>query len=238
VLAAYVTSRALGTLGVAGYLVDYGSQEVISGAGQPVRGRVSPRNVELLASYATDVAGALVLGVNYKLIQFRQDCSGDCTPFRTIVGTTHGVDVGVQYGFGDNDALRIGASVLHAGFRLQVYNREQADPLPTRVQLGAAYRLRLPTPPESGEMLDAHLMVDVQEPWGEYQTPDARVGVELAYGETIRIRTGYAFLQAESAGPSLGLGLRFGRLALDFARIFYDSSSLDNPVYLSLRAIL
>ena len=108
----------------------------------------------------------------------------------------------------------------------------------THSNLGAAYRVRLPTPPEANQMLDAQVMIDLQEAWGQYQTPDARVGVELAYGRTIRIRTGYAFLQAESAGPSLGLGLRFGSLALDFARIFYDSSSLDNPVYLSLRAIL
>ena len=57
-------------------------------------------------------------------------------------------------------------------------------------------------------------------------------------GEVVRIRTGYAFLHAESSGPSVGLGLRFGHLALDFARIFFETSSLDNPVYLSLRAVL
>ena len=238
VLSAYFASGTLGTVGVAGYLVDFGSQEVVPGPGRPSTGRVSPRNVELLASYATDLAGPLTLGVNYKLIQFRQDCSGDCTPFRTVVGTTHGVDLGLQYGFGDADALRIGAAILHAGFKLQVQNRGQADPLPTRLQVGAVYRVSLPTPPDAPEPLDARLMIDVQEPWGDHQNPDARVGVELAYGETIRIRTGYAFLQAESAGPSVGLGLRFGRLALDFARLFYESSSLENPVYLSLRAIL
>jgi hypothetical protein len=238
VLAVYLTSRTLGTVGVAGYLVDFGSQEVVPGPGRPATGRIAPRNVELLASYATDLAGSLTLGVSYKLIQFRQDCSGDCTPFRTIVGTTHGVDLGVQYGFGDDEALRIGAAILHAGFKLQVQNRGQADPLPTRLQVGAAYRIGLPTPPDASEPLDARLMVDVQGPWGNYHNPDARVGVELAYGEIVRIRTGYAFLQAESAGPSVGLGLRFGRVALDFARVFYESSSLENPVYLTLRAIL
>ena len=45
-------------------------------------------------------------------------------------------------------------------------------------------------------------------------------------------------LHAESGGPSIGLGVRFGRLAVDFARIFFESSSLENPVYLSLRAVL
>ena len=237
VLAAYLASRSLGTVGVAAYLVDYGSQEVVPIGGRAPTGSVSPRNVELLASYATDLFGNLTFGLNYKLIQFRQDCSGDCTPFRTIVGTTHGVDLGVQYGFGESDVLRIGAALLHAGFRLQVQNRGQADPLPTRLQVGAVYRVRLPTS-DAGAPLDARLLVDVQEPWGGANNPDARVGVELAYGQLIRIRSGYAFLHAESGGPSLGLGLRFGRLALDFARIFFEESSLENPVYLTIRAVL
>lgn len=239
VLAGYLASRNLGTVGVAAYLVDYGSQEVVPIGGRSPTGSVTPRNVELLASYATDLLGNFTIGLNYKLIQFRQDCSGDCTPFRTVVGTTHGVDLGLQYAFGDNDVLRIGAALLHAGFKLQVQNRGQADPLPTRVQFGAVYRLRLTTPRDADAPLDARLLVDVQEPWGGTDnTPDARLGVELAYGQLIRIRSGYAFLRAESAGPSLGLGLRFGRLALDFARVFFEQSSLDNPVYLTVRAIL
>lgn len=238
VLAGYLASRNFGTIGLAAYLVDYGSQEVVPGGGRGPTGSVSPRNIELLASYATDLFGNFSVGLNYKLIQFRQDCSGDCTPFRTVVGTTHGIDLGIQYGFGETDALTIGAALLHAGFKLQVQNRGQADPLPTRVQVGAVYRLRLPTAGDAGAPLDARLLVDVQEPWGATKDPDARVGVELAYGQLIRIRSGYAFLRAESAGPSLGLGLRFGRLALDFARIFFEQSSLENPVYLSIRAIL
>lgn len=238
VLAGYLASRTLGTVGVAAYLVDYGSQEVVPGVGRTAAGSISPRNVELLASYATDLFGTFSVGLNYKLIQFRQDCSGDCTPFRTIVGTTHGIDVGVQYGFGETDALRVGIALLHAGFNLQVQNRSQADALPTRLQVGAVYRVRLPTSSNAGAPLDARLLVDLQERWGSYGDPDARVGIELAYGQLIRIRSGYAFLHAESSGPSLGLGLRFGRLALDFARIFFEDSSLENPVYLTIRAIL
>ena len=237
VLSGYLASQTLGTVGLAAYLVDFGSQEVVQRAGSPSTGRISPRNVELLASYGTDLAGGFSLGFNYKLIQFRQDCSGDCTPFRTIVGTTHGVDVGVQYGKGSNDALHLGIAVLHAGFKLQVNNQEQADPLPTRLQIGAAYRVHLPAAPETGERLDARFLVDLQDMWGSYVNPDARFGVELAYGNILQIRTGYAFLKAESSGPSVGVGLRFGSFAVDFARVFFESSSLEDPVYLSLRAI-
>jgi hypothetical protein len=106
------------------------------------------------------------------------------------------------------------------------------------LQVGAAYRVKLPTPADSGERIDARFLLDLQGMWGSYTNPDARVGVELSYGDLLRIRTGYAFLHAESSGPSIGLGLQFGRLGLDFSRIFFESSSLENPVYLSLRASL
>jgi hypothetical protein len=127
-------------------------------------------------------------------------------------------------------------AVKHAGFKLQVQNRDQADPLPTRVQFGAAYRLWLAQATETRQALDARFLVDLQDDWGSYGSPDARLGVELGYGEIVRLRSGYAILRSESSGPSIGIGLQLGRVSVDFARIFYDSSSFDEPVHISLRA--
>jgi len=236
-LSAYAGSRTLGTLGISAYLVDFGSQDAAGAPGVPTVGRLDPKNIELMASYATDIAGTVSVGVSYKLIQFRQDCTGTCGALRSLVGTTHGVDIGVQCAVGRNDALRLGVALQNAGFKLQVQNRDQADALPTRVQVGAIYRLSLPAS-AAGERLDARILMDVQNEWGQYANPDARVGVELGYGDVLKLRTGYAFLHAESSGPSLGLGLKLGRVMLDFARSFFESSSLDDPVYVSLRAAL
>lgn len=227
----------LGVIGAAVYVVDFGSQEVVPGPGLPI-GRLSVKNLEFLASYATALTNDLAFGVNYKLIQFRQDCSGDCSTARSLVGTTHGIDVGMQYAIGANDDFRIGMAIRHAGFALQLENRDQADPLPTRVQLGVAYRVALSQPPGMDERFDARILVDLQDAWGQYDNPDARIGLEFGYGEIVRLRSGYAILHSETSGPSVGVGLRFGRLQLDFARIFYDSSSFDEPVHISLRASL
>lgn len=233
-ISGFFTANRLGVIGVTGYLVDFGEQEVVTGPGLPV-GRIAPKNVEILASYATTIAGDLTFGLNYKLIQFRQDCTGECGPFRDVVGTTHGVDVGLQYAFGHDDALRVGLAIRHAGFKLQLENRDQADPLPTRVQIGASYRMALPRPAGADEGLDARVLVDLQDAWGRYDNPDARVGLDVGYREVIRVRAGYAFLRSENSGPSVGLGLQLGRLGLDFARIFFDSSNFDEPVHFSLR---
>ncbi len=237
VLSGYLASPVIGVVGVAAYLVDYGSQEVIPGPTLPPTGKISPRNVEMLASYATSLGGPLSFGVNYKLIQLRYDCSGDCGALRTIVGTTHGVDVGVQYGESKTDGLRLGLALRQAGFALQLQNAPQADPLPTRLAAGGAYRLRLPQP-AGGQPSFARFLVSAENPCCTSLDPDLRVGAELGYGEWIRLRGGYAFLHSESRGPSLGAGLQFGAVVVDFARVFFTTGSLDEPVYLTLRVIL
>jgi hypothetical protein len=236
VLAGYLDAKRLGVVGVAAYLVDFGSQEVQPGPGLPT-GRISVKNLEFLASYATELIAGLALGLNYKLIQFRQDCSGECGNVRTAVGTTHGIDVGLQYAFGSTDAFRLGLAVRHAGFKLQLENKEQADPLPTRVAFGAAYRVSLPRSADATEGLDARILLDIEDSWGQYDDPEFRLGLELGYGNVVHLRTGYAFLDSESAGPSIGVGFEFGRFAFDFARIFYASSSFDEPVHIALRVV-
>ena len=53
-LSAYFTASRLGVIGVSAYLVDFGSQEVSVGPGGVI-GRISLKNIELLASYATEL---------------------------------------------------------------------------------------------------------------------------------------------------------------------------------------
>lgn len=237
-LTAFFGNERLGTLGLGAYIVDFGSQEVVPPGPTPQpTGRLSPKNLELLASYATEVVGRLAIGVTYKLIQFRQDCEGDCGTLRSVTGTTHAVDVGLQIGVGAAEALRFGLVVRHAGFDLQLENRDQADPLPTRVQLGASYRISLPQG-NSPEPIDARILFDLQDQWGQYTSPDARVGLELGYGTLLRIRTGYAFLQSESRGPSVGVGFALNRVAVDVARVFFENGTFDEPTYVSFRVLL
>lgn len=236
VLSGYVTSPILGVVGLAAYLVDYGSQDVVPGPGQAPTGRISPRNVELLASYAAPLNGTVSFGVNYKLIQLRNDCSGDCGPFRSISGTTHGVDAGLQWGHPQADGLLVGLALRHAGFDLQLENASQADPLPTRLAVGASYRRGLPRAPGAGPAF-AHMLLALENPCCQRLAPDLRLGTELGYGD-LRLRAGYALLRSQSSGPSLGAGVKFGRLVVDFARIFFSGGNLDEPVYLSLRVIL
>jgi hypothetical protein len=236
-LSLHLASRRFGTAGVTAYLVDYGTQDRVPPGGGVPTGRVAPKNVQLSASYATAIGGAVALGVSYKLIQFRQDCQGDCGTIRDVTGTTHAVDVGAQVTLGARDAFRLGVALQHAGFALQLENRDQADPLPTKVALGAAYHLPLQAM-GAGEAVDARVLVDVQDQWGESGSTDARMGVEVGYDDTAYLRAGYAFLASDAAGASLGIGFRLERIAVDLTRVFYQASAFDDPVYVGLRILL
>src|SRR6266545_821637 len=142
-LTAYFPSHGFGVLGGSIYLVDYGNLDRTDSASNTI-GRISPRNIEFLASYATALAGSFTFGINYKLVEFVVDCSGDCTNVPNAQGVTHAIDVGGQFSVGPAGALRVGVAVRNVGFKLQVNNRDQADELPARLVVGALYRVALP----------------------------------------------------------------------------------------------
>jgi len=238
VLGVYFPSRGIGVLGGAVYLVDYGDLERTDENGNTIA-RIAPRNFEFLASYATALAGSFVFGLNYKLVQFRVDCSGDCTNFPTGQGTTHAIDVGGQFRVGAGGPLRVGVAVRNIGFKLQVQNKPQADPLPARLAVGAQYHVLLPTRDGAlpNERFDLRVAADVDSPWGHQGQSELRFGLDVGYQRLVRVRAGYAFVQDGLSGPSVGLGLENGSIGVDLARTFLTGSDLviENPTFFSFR---
>jgi len=238
VLAAYFPSRGIGVLGGAVYLVDYGDLERTDNNGNTIA-RIAPRNFEFLASYATALAGSFVFGLNYKLVQFRVDCSGDCTNFPSGQGTTHAIDLGGQFRVGAGGPLRVGVALRNVGFKLQVQNKPQADPLPARLAVGAEYHVLLPmrdgAPPN--ERFDLRLAADVDSPWGHQGQSELRLGLDVGYQRLVRVRGGYAFVQDGLSGPSVGLGVESGSIGVDLARMFLTGSELlvESPTFFSFR---
>ena len=239
VASAYFPSARIGVVGGAVYLVDYGDLESTDSSGSTVA-RVSPRNIEFMASYATSVGGALALGINYKLVEFRVDCSGDCRDFPTGYGITHGLDVGGQFTVGEAQTLRIGIAVRNVGFRLQVENQAQADPLPARVVVGAVYRVPFRAwQGSNGHGIDLQLAADVHSPWDGLGQSEMRIGLDVGYERLLRLRGGYAFVPEGLSGPSVGMGLTSGSIGVDLARMFVTGSDLilPNPTFFSFRIV-
>ena len=238
VLGAYFPSHGIGVIGGAVYLVDYGDLDRTDANGNTIA-RIAPRNLEFIASYATSLAGSFVFGLSYKLVQFRVDCSGDCRDFPSGTGATHALDLGGQFRVGAGGPLRFGIALRNIGFRLQVQNQAQADPLPTRLAIGAQYdvHFRPPSGAPLDQAFDLKLAADLDSPWGQVGQSETRLGLDVGYQRLVRVRAGYAFVQDGLSGPSVGLGVESGSLGVDIARAFLTGSDLqtDSPTFFSFK---
>ena len=234
-----VPSPSLGSFAFTAYLVNYGDLAVTrADLGPEPVGQISPRNLALMASYATEVVGGVSVGLTYKLVQFRVDCSGDCSQVPTATGTTNAVDVGLRYDASSWLPVVFGLTLRNLGFPLQVNNRSQEDPLPTRLVAGVS--VAVVRPPAGAQGIDARVLVDLQGTVNEGALdPVTLVGLESGVGELVRLRAGYAFLNSNARGPSLGFGVRFGNIAFDLASVFSSAEAIGDkqPVHISFRVI-
>jgi hypothetical protein len=234
---AYFPSSRIGVFGGAVYLVDYGDEEHTDSS-STVIGKISPRNFEFLASFATALPGPITVGLNYKLITLQVDCTGNCTEVPSGSGVTHALDIGGQFALGANDAVTIGIALRSLGFSLQVENSDQADPLPTRLAVGALWRTGLGNRTAS-DRFDLRVAADLDRPWGQDGEPSLRFGVDVGYRQVARVRAGYGHRSGGNASASVGLGVASGSIGVDLAQTFLSTSDLqaDNPTFFSFRVV-
>lgn len=230
----YPSSR-LGVLVASVFILNYGEQTISDAGGFPL-GSILPRNLVYAATYSTPVGTRFNAGVTFKVVQFRVDCSsGNCSGVPLTSASTSAVDAGVQYDLPGPAPLTLAAAVRNLGLKLQVNDREQADPLPTRVQVGVLYNV---TQVERyNPDAELHLTGDVLDQ-PQFSSPSLRFGAEVGWRKRIHLRGGYVFdRSSDAAGPSVGIGLSTDALYIDLARIFegFSQSTGQTPIYVSLR---
>lgn len=226
-------------------VLNYGSQRITVDPEGSV-GTILPRSFVFAGTYATPIGDRVNAGITYKIVQLRLDCSGNCTGIPTFVASTSALDLGAQYDLAALAPISLGAAIRNIGLRLQVNDGEQADPLPTRLQVGAIYRLVSALDDTSGSVLRsaeflpkgtaAHLSTDLLSEL-DLATASARMGLELVWDRRVHLRGGYVFDDSEGSGPSVGVGLVAGALVIDIARIFdgFSADAGEAPIHLSLR---
>jgi hypothetical protein len=207
----------VGTVGFSYLLLDVGDQDLTDGDGN-ILGTVSVRNHLGVASAAARILDRLDAGVNFKVVQFRLSCRGICQDAGTTA-TTYAVDAGFQLQPSPELPLRFGAMVAHLGPRLQVLNAEQADPLPARFRVAAAYDVVRSL--VHGEGVSGWLTLEMQDRLREPGSPSLYLGSEITAGQTdaLVLRAGYVLGDLDQEdGARVGLGLRFQRFDLAIAK--------------------
>lgn len=230
-----IPSSLLGVLTASVYILNYGEEE-ITGPGGVRLGAILPRNLVYAATYATPIGSRINAGLTFKIVQFRVDCTGACEGLPVGTASSSAVDFGAQYAL-PAAPLWIGLAVRNVGPRLQVKDQEQADPLPSRVQVGLAYQVR----PLERQVKDLGVRVtaDLIDEL-ELTSPSARVGADVGWRDRAFLRAGYVFKEYENSeqyGPSIGIGIAAGNLHVDVSRLFegFSSDVAEPPTYLSLR---
>jgi hypothetical protein len=233
-----VPSKVLGTLSVSGLIVDYGRFPSFAPDGTPFGGEIGTYNYQLAASYASAIGDRFSAGVTYKLLMFRNACSGYCGPnFTSASGSSNAVDFGAQYVLPTTLPVTLGAAIRNLGPSMPVRDAAQADPLPRFIQAGA--RVQIP----SAALKKNNASLEVA---GDILHSDAisgtalGMGVTLGYREMLFLQGGYKAMSQDQAegGPSIGVGFRRGGFGIDIARRFdrLSSSVGEPPTFVTLRA--
>lgn len=222
-LSALWARPGVGTLGASYLLLDVGDQDLTDPSGNFL-GTISVRNHLGVVSAAANLFEWLSAGVSFKVVQFRLSCRGSSCGDQGTTATTYAFDVGVQAT--PLDRLRVGAMVAHVGPSLQVLNAEQADPLPSRIRVAAAYDVVHAF--TSREDFGGWLSVEVQDRLRDPGVPSAYFGAEFTAGrvDALSLRAGYVISdplgRIEGSDPEdgarVGLGVRYERLDLSIAK--------------------
>lgn len=179
-------------------------------------GTITVRNHLGVVSGAARVTDAISAGVSLKIVRFQLACRGICADEGTTA-TTYAVDFGVQTV--PTERLRLAAMVAHLGPSLQVLNAEQADPLPTRIRVAAAYNVVAEI--TSAENLRGWLAFEVEDRLRNLGSTSYYLGTELTAGSTdaLSLRAGHVWSELDSEdGARVGLGLRYERFDLSIAK--------------------
>lgn len=222
----------IGVFGLSYHLIDFGEQETTDGGG--ATGTLGIVFQQLIATFSTRVGAGWNAGINYRLYDYRPTCQGfNCTGVDEP-GTTHMVDAGVTYAPPFLPALRLGGSLMHTGFPLQIKNRAQADPTPARLRVGVAYEAGHHFTRDS--TLAVWLHVDAVERVRDPGGPVLNFGVEVELDRTIFFRAGHSAAGdgVTSGGTGLGLGLRYERFDVSVAKTLTTSPLFEGePIHVS-----
>lgn len=228
-----VPAGRAGVLAGALFYLDYGRQENTDAYGTTI-GQSSPNSLVLAATYAATLGSRMRAGVTYKFLQDRVVCSGDCTGIASYSASTSAFDFGVQAVADRARRLTVGVAVRNVGFRFQVNDVEQADPLPVRVHAGARYAVGAVDRVVKGGAL--HIGADLVDRLA-FANPSVRGGAEFTYREQFFLRAGYATGSGDVAGAAVGLGVQRGGLSMDLARVFggFSADLGTPPTHVTLR---
>ena len=243
----------VGMLGLGIQFINYGENIQTDNTGQEID-RFNSNEVAITGSYALKMKHNLSLGVGLKFIY------SNLSPGiyvdnekRDGRGSTFAMDIGTLYHPGFAHKLSLGALISNIGPKMTYVNKDQADPLPTNLRLGLAYRLldseyntftivydinRLLVHRDA-EKADGVFKAMFYSSWTDQSVLRRfthSIGGEYWYTDLIALRAGYFYEDNDFGGRkfwTFGGGLRMSIIGVDFSYIY--ASVEDHPLSDTMR---
>ena len=255
-LAARYYVEDLGMFGASLTYLNLGENQATDENGNPL-GTFDSFEYAITASYATQLQENLSLGLNLKYIQsnLTDKAINVGSENRDGRSSSFAVDLGVlwqpAWDFLDNK-LSFGANLSNFGPKMTYIDEAQADPLPTNLRLGLAYKLlddefnKITLVYDTNRLLvarDAEGSDNVfkavfYSAWAQgdfFKRFTHSIGAEYWYGDLIALRAGYFYEDAKYGDRkflTFGGGLKYYIFGIDFG---YISAEEDHPLSDTMR---
>jgi hypothetical protein len=230
-----------GTLGANVTYLNMGEQTWMDEMGSE-RGKFVSYDFAITLSYATKVSENLGIGVSMRLIQslLAPDWVDVGAEKGSGKGNAFAVDLGVLYRNFLLKGLSFGANLSNMGPKITYVDAAQADPLPTNLKIGFAYKVldmeynKLTISLDTNKLLVVRHQDGTSDPFykaifsswteGSLREQTRRLitscGAEYVYNNMIFLRAGYYYDETGKVKfPSFGAGLQYSQYRFDFAYV-------------------
>ena len=234
--------EGVGTVGINVVYINLGEQQGMDEFGNPTDKFIS-NEFAIAASYGTTVTNNLAVGVGLRFIKSNLAPFGAGKERGEGKGSSFAFDVGLLYKFPFwNKKLSWGMNISNMGPKIAYIDVSQADPLPTNLKTGLAYKIidqtynkltvtadvnKLLVTPGTGEddpadpFYKALITSWFDDPWrDELKKMIVGAGAEYWYGELFALRAGYYYDEIGKVQfTSFGAGIKYYKYGFDFGYV-------------------
>lgn len=230
--------RGVGTIGFNVTFISYGTFTRTGEQGTTPLGTFESFDWASSVSYGTSLTNKLKGGISAKFIYSRLSDQGAGAEKGSGTSTGFALDGGLLYNW--SQRLTLGLAITNVGPKMSYIDAAQADPLPTNLAIGFAYKLkqtdylRWLVTAEGNKLLPG---TDINRFKREFQEVIWNGGMEIVYANIIAGRVGYIYdREGQIKTITLGAGLSLlKKFRFDFAYIPSNSDlALANTLRVSM----
>ncbi|MBC8182718.1 type IX secretion system outer membrane channel protein PorV [candidate division KSB1 bacterium] len=252
-LAYRMSIEGVGTIGFNVIFLDLGEQQGMDEQGNETT-KFSSNEYAISASYGATVTDNLAMGVSLRYIRSNLSQSGAGAEKGSGQASAFAFDIGLLYKFPFlREKLTFGMNISNMGPKIAYIDAAQADPLPTNLKAGFAFRLinqkynkltiaadinKLLVTPHGDKPADPFYQALItswyDEPFDrEMDKITQSIGLEYVYNNLIGLRGGYYHdKEGKVKYLTFGAGIKYHLYSFDFG---YVSASEGHPLANTMR---